>query len=381
MGKSLNGKELGTSFTQRKDGRYQARYKDRFGKTITIYNKNLRELKRQYALAIADNANCTSIRQEITLDAWFEKWVEIYKKKSVRQNTLRGYTHIYNKNISPYIGNHKINSLVKSDIQKLIDNAYDNGYSYESQNKIKVIITDMLERALEDELISRNPCKGVMLRSEKQISAKALSQREQKTFLEYCKGTFYENLFEVAINTGLRPGELFALTLDDINFETGFINVNKSLVYQKYLTDERRTFHVEPPKTKQSYRKVPINSVCRFYLEKQFELKEKVAHNKPRCNNDFLFVTRYNTPLNSDIYGAAIRSVIKTINRDKGEDFPIFGGHTFRHTFATRCFECGIQPKVIQSYLGHASLKMTMDLYTHVMEEKLSTDIENIVPK
>ena len=53
--------------------------------------------------------------------------------------------------------------------------------------------------------------------------------------------------------------------------------------------------------------------------------------------------------------------------------------HTFRHTFATRCLEAGIQPKVVQSYLGHATLKMTMDLYTHVTDEKATEDIERIV--
>ncbi len=60
--------------------------------------------------------------------------------------------------------------------------------------------------------------------------------------------------------------------------------------------------------------------------------------------------------------------------------FKEFSGHTFRHTFATRCFEAGIDPKVVQTYLGHASLKMTMDLYTHVTEDKSMLDIEKIVP-
>ena len=59
--------------------------------------------------------------------------------------------------------------------------------------------------------------------------------------------------------------------------------------------------------------------------------------------------------------------------------FETFSGHTFRHTFATRCFESGIDPKVVQSYLGHSSVSMTLDLYTHVTEEKSSSDIEKIV--
>jgi integrase len=382
MGKNLNGKELGTGFSQRKDGLYQARYKDRFGKTKTIYNRKLSDLKKEYSIAIAENVNFTSIVQEISLDNWFKQWVDIYKEKSVRPNTLREYTHIYNKNISPFMGNRKINSIVKSDIQWLIDKAYEDHYKYERQNKIKVILSDMFERALEDDLISKNPCKGVIIRTEKQVKAKSLTLEEQSIFFDFCKNTFYDNLFNVAVNTGLRPGELFALTKDDIDLKNGFIDVNKTLVYQKYLTDERKTFHIEPPKTKQSYRKVPINSVCREYLERQIDLKDIVSKKRPKEQNDFLFVTTFNTPLNSVIYSDAIRSIIRKINdsRSLNDTFQFFSGHTFRHTFATRCFENGIQAKVVQSYLGHASLKMTMDLYTHVLEDKLSTDIEKIVP-
>lgn len=381
MGKDLKGKELGVGITQRKDGLYQGRYKDRFGKYKTIYNKKLGDLRKELAIAIADNQLYTSVRDEIKLDDWFKRWVDVYKKKSVRPNTLREYTHIYSKNISPILGNRNINSLVKTDIQQLIKKVNDDGYLYERQNKVKVILTDMFARAIEDDLMVKNPTKGVKLYRDKISSARALTIGEQDVFFEFCKNTFYDNLFNVAINTGLRPGELFALTIKDINFEQKYIDVNKTLVYQKYLDDECKTFHLEPPKTKQSYRHVPINSTCIDYLKRQVELKEIVSSRRPKTQTDYLFVTRFNTPLNSVIYSDAIRSVIRRINetRKPKNQFDFFSGHTFRHTFATRCLEAGIQPKVVQSYLGHASLNMTMDLYTHVTNEKATEDIERIV--
>lgn len=381
MGKDLKGKELGVGITQRKDGLYQGRYKDRFGKYKTIYNKKLGDLRKELAIAVADNQLYTSVRDEIKLDDWFKRWVDVYKKKSVRPNTLREYTHIYNKNISPFFGNRNINSIVKSDIQQLIDKIADDNYKYERQNKIKVILNDMFSRAIEDDLMIRNPTKGVKLRADKEFKAFALTAEQQTEFLEASKGTFYDNLYNVAVNTGLRPGELFALTLDDIHFDEGYIDVNKTLVYQKYLDDECKTFHIEPPKTKQSYRQVPINSECLKYLEKQFELKDIVKRKRPKEQNDYLFVTSYNTPINSQVYSDSIKAIVKQINltRSFDDEFPIFSGHTLRHTFATRCFEAGVQPKVVQSYLGHATLKMTMDLYTHVTEERAAVDIERIV--
>ena len=383
MGKDLKGKELGIGLSQRKDGVYQARYTDRWGKRKTIYGNNLRDLRKQLAEAIADNENFTSIRDEITLDKWFVRWMEIYKEKSIRPNTKREYAHIYCKNISPYIGGRYINSLVKSDIQRLIDRAHDDNYRYERQNKIKVILKDMLQRAVEDNLVINNPVSGIKLRAEKEIKAKSLTIEEQNIFFDYCRNTFYDNLFNIAVNTGLRPGELFALQLSDIDLENGYIDVNKTLVYQKYLDDDCKTFHIEPPKTKQSYRKIPINSVCKAYLEKQFELKKVISGKRPKQQNDYLFVTKFNTPLNSQIYSDAIKAVIREINLTRPFDnqFEVFSGHTFRHTFATRCFEAGVEAKVVQSFLGHASLKMTMDLYTHVTEEKSSLDIEKIVPE
>lgn len=381
MGKDLKGKELGVGITQRKDGLYQGRYKDRFGKYKTIYNKKLGDLRKELAIAIADNQLYTSVRDEIKLDDWFKRWVDVYKKKSVRPNTLREYTHIYSKNISPILGNRNINSLVKTDIQQLIKKVNDDGYLYERQNKVKVILTDMFSRAIEDDLMVKNPAKGVKLYQDKISSARALTIGEQDVFFEFCKNTFYDNLFNVAVNTGLRPGELFALTIKDINFEQKYIDVNKTLVYQKYLDDECKTFHLEPPKTKQSYRHVPINSTCIDYLKRQVALKEIVSSRRPKMQTDYLFVTRFNTPLNSVIYSDAIRSVIRRINetRNPKNQFDFFSGHTFRHTFATRCLEAGIQPKVVQSYLGHATLKMTMDLYTHVTADKATEDIERIV--
>lgn len=383
MGKDLKGKELGVGLSQRKDGLYQARYSDRWGKRKTIYGKNLRELRKEFAEAIADNENFTSVKDEITLDKWFDRWMEVYKEKSIRPNTKREYTHIYKRNISPYIGERNINSLAKSDIQRLIDRASDDSYAYERQNKIKVILRDMLQRAVEDNLAINNPVSGIKLREGKEIKAKALTIEEQSLFFDYCQNTFYDNLFNVAVNTGLRPGELFGLQISDIDLENGFIDVNKTLVYQKYLDDKGKTFHVEPPKTKQSYRKVPINSVCRIYLERQIELKSVVSKKRPKEQNEYLFVTKFNTPLNSVIYSDAIKSVIRQINlvRPLENQFDVFSGHTFRHTFATRCFENGVEAKVVQSYLGHASLKMTMDLYTHVTDEKSMTDIEKIVPE
>lgn len=381
MGKNLQGKELGVGITQRKDGIYQGRFINRFGRRETIYNKNIRALRKELAVKQAENIEKRSIKETVTVDEWFSHWISVYKKKIVRPNTLREYTHIYQKNISPHIGFYRLCDLTKSDIQNLIQIADDENYSYERQYKIRTIIKDMCQRAVEDYYLINNPVSGIVLYAKKEIHTKALTVEEQKLFFEHSQNTFYHNLFLVAVNSGLRPGELFALTKDNLDFDSSIIKVRHTLVYQKYLTDEHKTFHLEDPKTKLSTRDVPMNKVCREALMEQLKLKELVSAKRPKQQNDYLFVTKFNTPLNSQIYSSAIRSIIRGINvtRSIENEIPFFGGHTFRHTFATRCFEQGISPKIVQKYLGHASLKMTMDLYTHVTEDVSANEIEKIV--
>lgn len=135
---------------------------------------------------------------------------------------------------------------------------------------------------------------------------------------------------------------------------------------------EKKVFKIGPPKTKSSIRRIPINKQCEIALKKQ-KLQYNVVIGRMTAKpipgfEDLLFTTKYGTPINSEIYSGAIINQIN-LCRDNLEQMEYFSGHCFRHTFATRCFESGIQPKTVQMYLGHASLKMTMDLYTHVLDE------------
>lgn len=95
---------------------------------------------------------------------------------------------------------------------------------------------------------------------------------------------------------------------------------------------------------------------------------------------DLLFTTRWNTPINSQIMCDAIKVIVNEINliKDTIEEMETFSMHCFRHTFATRCFEAGIQPKTVQAYLGHATLQMTMDLYTSVLDDHKQNEMDKL---
>ena len=155
MGKNLKGKEIGSGICQRKDGIYMGRYTDMYGKRKAIYNKSLAQLKRDLKQLQADAEYGKSVKENLTLDKWYERWMEIYKKPSVRGDSISQYAIVYRKSIGPYLGFMQIKDINKSHVQELINIAAEHGYKYERQNKIKIIMRDMMQRALEDGLVNR----------------------------------------------------------------------------------------------------------------------------------------------------------------------------------------------------------------------------------
>lgn len=374
MGKSLEGKELGQGIIQKKDGRYEARYIDRFGKRKSISGHDLKEVKKRFNESIYENEKEINIRDKIKLDDWYKKWMNVYKYDTIRENTKRHYNQVYNQHISPYLGNKFLNEVTQLNIRELIKSLDIQGYKYETKNKVRILLVDIFNKAMIDDFVRKNPAKGITVKRDEEKDITVLSEEDQNSFFECCKGTFYDNLFTVAITTGMRIGELAALRWEDIDLDSKLIHVRRTLVYQKYDDDKCKTFHFELPKTDSSIRDIPINRQCELALKKQYMQKNVVSEKHPKkdIDKDFLdllFTTKFNTPLNSQIVSDAIKKIVDEINltRDVIEEMERFSCHCFRHTFATRCFEAGIKPKTVQSYLGHATLQMTMDLYTSVM--------------
>ena len=371
MGKNLNGKEIGHGIIQKKDGRYEARYIDRFGKRKSISGSDLKDVKKRLNEAIYENEKEINIKDNIRLDDWYLKWMNVYKYEMIRENTKRCYNQLYYHHISPYLGNMFLKDITQLNIRELIKRLDKEGYGYQVKNKAKVLLVDIFNKAMIDEFVHKNPAKGIQVRHDESKEIRVLSD---------------DNFFITAVTTGMRIGELAALRWKDIDLDNKIIHVRRTLVYQKYEDDECKTFHLELPKTKTSIRDIPINRQCETALKKQYIQKNVIADKAPDEKKvekeflDLLFTTKFNTPLNAQIISDAIDKIIKEINlmRDVTNEMDTFSCHCFRHTFATRCFEAGIQPKTVQNYLGHATLQMTMDLYTHVLKEHQISEMDKL---
>jgi integrase len=170
------------------------------------------------------------------------------------------------------------------------------------------------------------------------------------------------NQYALILETGLRTGELIGLTWDAIDWEKRTLTVNKTLEFRH----KQSAWRAGPPKTQQSYRTIPLTNrayeILRTVEAQCSERKEsdtltQTLEYMDRCTGEPAKNSSYDTHL----YKLCDEAGIKR-----------FCMHALRHTYATRAIESGMQPKVLQKLLGHASIKTTMDRYVHVMDDSLS---------
>ena len=373
MGKSLNGKELGNGISQRKDGLYQARFINRFGKRQTIYAKTLNEVRHKLRTEqYNDEKAINVVDKNMTLDEWFDIWLSTCKK-NCRSSTKGSYITHY-KRIQEELGWRKLTSLNLIVMQE----AFNKLKTDNARKNSKKILVDMLNRAVDTDLLVKNVAKQIntVIAKEEKKERRVLTIRETELFLEQAKGTFYENLFILALETGLRVGELSALQWEDIDFKKKVIHVKHTLCY--FSKNGKYVFEMHDTKTNNGKRTIPltakaINSLkCQKLQKQEIILKGKTA--KEEFQN-LVFVTKNNQPTQQFLINQCMQLVIQNMNK-AGIDFSPFTLHTLRHTFATRAIECGMNPKTLQKLLGHGTLQMTMDLYCHVTEDTLLLEME-----
>lgn len=368
MGKSLNGKELGKGISQRKDGLYQARFVNRFGKRQTIYAKTLNEIRHllrteQYE----DDKMLNVINDDMTLDEWYEIWMNTCKK-NCRNSTKETYASHYRR-VQKQLGWMKLTKLNLIVIQQVFNELRSDN---ERKNSKKIMV-DMLEKAIDADLLVKNVAKQINTKvsKEEKKERRVLTIKETELFLKEAEKSYYYNLFIVALDTGLRIGEIMALTWSDVDLKKRVLHVRRTLCY--FRKDGTYTFEWHDTKTKNGRRDIPLTQRAYEALRRQrakklqIELKGLMA---PEGFENLVFVTKNNRPTQQFIVEEGISACVHRIQKEH-PDFKMFSPHCFRHTFATRAIENGMQPKTLQAILGHGSLQMTMDLYCHVTDDTI----------
>lgn len=374
MGKSLNGKELGKGISQRKDGLYQGRFVNRFGKKQTVYAKTLNEVRQKLRNEqYEDEKSLNVVTKDVTLDEWYQVWMDTCKK-NCRESTKTTYAGHYRR-VQKALGWRKLTALNLIIIQQAINELDTDN---ERKNSKKILV-DMLDKAIDSDLLIKNAAKQVntVISKEEKKERRVLTVSETELFLSKASDTFYCNLYVLALETGMRIGELMGLQWADIDFGKKVLRVRHSLCY--FRKDGKYVFEWHDTKTHDSKRTIPLTSRALAALKQQQILRQKIllrhAADMQDEYKDLVFVTRNNRPTQQFIIQECMDVTTRQIQKEHPE-FERFSPHCFRHTFATRAIEKGMQPKSLQKILGHGSLQLTMDLYCHVTEDTLFEAME-----
>ncbi len=385
MAKDLKGKELGKGLSQRKDKKYSARYVSRSGKRIEKYFNTLPEARNWLETARYEDRHSTSgITSSMTVDSWFNYWYDNIII-DLAPNTRRNYKERYTKNIQPTIG-----KMCMSDVKpmhcKMILNNMISTYAGSTIKQTYIAMGKMFKEALMNEVILKHPMDGVKYTKPVRPPSdhRVLTVEEQKKFLEVAKDSHNYYQYALLLETGLRTGEIIGLTWDAIDFEKRTLTVNKTLEFRH----NQHTWRAGPPKTPTSYRTIPLTTRAYDIL---LEIKEKRKSQKlsEELLQELSFTDRHtgqtDTLLLADLVFINYRTGMPAKNSsydthiyklcEKAHIKP-FSMHTFRHTYATRAIESGMQPKILQKLLGHSSVKITMDTYVHVTDDSMSKAIE-----
>lgn len=185
----------------------------------------------------------------------------------------------------------------------------------------------------------------------------------------------------------MRAGEILALTWDDVDFERREINVNKTLLYMRDKKTGKYVFKNQEPKTKTGKRIIPMQLDVYHALKKQRFLMKQLKFHANKWSplkgfENLIFVNSKGKPRRVGEFRKDLQLIEEDINRDRAKKgkspMKHFYPHALRHTFATRCFESGIGAKTVQTWLGHSSVAITLDLYTHVTDDKSKCDMDKL---
>ncbi len=393
MENATKERRLPKGISKRADGRYQGRFTFQ-GERFTLYDRDIKTLQKKMADAKYEMEHGIYLNaQHMTLNTFFETWLSEIKENTVKANTISVYMEIYKVHIAPALGKLQVSSINKLMIQRLLNNMSKNGLSPNTLAKTKAILYSIFKEAMENRMISYNPCENITIRRDK-TERRVLSYDEQKIFLETIQGSRYETLCILGLSTGLRIGELSGLRWSDINFEDKILTVERTYIYLHDVKNHQMKDVFHSPKTKNSCRSIRLLDSTLELLQKhkQRQEKEKADQGAEWCpvedGEDLVFTTKNGGPVRGLNVSETLNNYVRKINKQEeiraareNRDPVIFERitpHTLRHTFATRAFESGIPPKVVQQILGHSSLEMTMDLYTHVTEDVQAKEIQKL---
>jgi integrase len=313
-----------------------------------------------------------------TLGEYLTSWLRDYCRPNLSSRTHELYSYICNNHIIPKLGNKRLVDIRPQHLQRLYAEKAGFGLSNRTVQLIHVTLHKALKNAVKTGLLFRNAAESVDCPKIQRREMHVMSETDLHLFLEYAKDSPYYTLFYTSLFTGMRRAELLALRWSDIDLDLCQIYVNRSMQYIRGDDKKNRIFFREP-KTAKSRRLIALSPstviMLREYKVKETELRQSLGY-APLSDDDLVFSHYDGSPL---LPNSITHAWIKLVRRCGLHGIRL---HDARHTHASLLLKQGVHPKIVQERLGHGSIQITLDTYSHVapgLQQAAANKFDDIV--
>ena len=332
-------KGSGSIYT-RKDGRVVGEYEAN-GKKRYVYGKSKKDVAAKLAKAIVDrDAGLVYDSGKLTVGAYLDKWLDTIRD-TLRKRTVQRHEQIARLHLKPTLGKVKLDKLNALQLQTLYRQKLDSGLSPRTVQIIHATLYKALKQAVRWQLIPRNVAEAVNSPKAPKAEINPLTVAQVKSLLNAARGDRLEALYILAVTTGLRSGELLGLQWRDVDLEARVLQVRRTVFNGE----------VNAPKTARSNRSIKLSNIATDALRRH-----------PRAF-EWVFSSNAGTSMSvHNLHNRSWKPLLKRAGLPLSTRF-----HDLRHTCATLLISKGVHPKLVQELLGHSSIEMTLDTYSHVL--------------
>lgn len=350
------------SISRRKNGGWMAQYAVYTAegrKRKTLYGKTRAEVAAKLAKALSNREDGLVFDDRgLVLREYLNCWLKYSVRDTVRPSTYERHEQLVGLHIAPALGQLKLKGLTPAHVRWFYREKLESGLSGATVHKMHVVLHKALDQAVRDGLIPRNVTEAVKVPQSKREEIKPLSAEEGKRLLAAARGDRFEALYVLAVTTGLRQGELLGLKWEDVDLEYGVLRVRRT------LTRVKGRLSLGEPKTAKGRRSVRLTNsaveAVRAHLSRQLQEIDRLGSLYE--DGGIVFASVRGTLLNPT--NLRKRSFAPLLEK---AGLPAIRFHDLRHTCATILLARNVNPKIVSEMLGHATVAITLDTYSHVL--------------
>jgi integrase len=316
----------------------------------TVYGKTKKEVQdKLLALQRRKMLGATVETKGIKVADYLARWLKDVARVNVCESTYVRYKELIDIHVSPRIGGLKLEALSAADIQQVYSEMEESGSSPRTRRFVHSVLRRALSQAVKLDLVARNVCTLVDPPKLVPTEMKTLTKEEANCFLDAAKQDRLYAMYVLALTTGMRQGELFALQWGDINLKEMNLSVRRTTTMRK---------KVKEPKTAKGKRRIELSAIAVDTLHEH--RKRMVAEGQ--AASPWVFCTRQGGLLSAhNVYYRSYKPLLKKAG------VPSIRFHDMRHTAATLLLLANIHVKIVSEMLGHSTIAITLDTYSHVL--------------